>query len=261
LEINFEEIAISLATSTVTLGVIVYIFKNVIINKITASIKHKYDTRLAELESTLKNNNNEVDTLRNNILSGVNTRNKLLHEARINAVNVLWSNVQELKKNPLVLQTMLSIPDNTKDKNIFIHDVFSKISLDDETIRIDKSNLVKPYISKYGWALFEAFCAIHILPYLQIKYILIDTNGEVDFLSNLVATVSEALPNRQEYLQKNGLRGIPFVISELENILLDELQSILDGTNDDHKHILAIEKINKLTNETNIQKLNADKKS
>lgn len=239
---------IGIYTAITALGYL--LFKNAIKSKIDASIKYTYNERLTRLEAELKNYNDESSTLRNNILLGLNSRNKLLHEARINAVNELWGTVQKLKKNPLVLSTILTIPNDSKGKNVVIREIFSKITLDDDTVNIDKANLAKPYISKYGWALFEAYSAVHVLSYMQVKILLIDTDSDVDILSSLVKTVSEALPNRKEYLQENGLQGIMPLIPELETALLDELQSILDGTIDDEKHMSAIKNISESANLT-----------
>lgn len=255
--------------TTSAFAALLWIGRKWLITRLTESIKHDYDKNLELLKSQLRQNEEalnfalktktlEIEALRNMALSNIMNSQTALNERRITAIEMLWKAVTDLAKLKVSVQVMKSInveevekQSNRKDKNVqaFL-DTVGKIAGDINIQDLPKNNAqdARLFVSPYAWSLYSAYSAIVYRAYLQLD--LLKRGLETKFLNDehVLKLVELVLPHQKTNISKYGADASYYLIDEIEELLLKELQNISRGDVYDSENV---ERANKILEQVN----------
>ncbi len=250
MNISFLDILVTSIGSTVLLGFSVFLFKNMLIERLKASVQHEFNEKLTILQDSLKKKSEELNYLRSNLLNGVSERQKLLYSEKIKSVNTIWDNINALASGKKVAIQAISVnyeeslkrsKDDSKVQDFF------KTTFPDKAIQefnIADAYSTRPYLSEYAWVLFKAYSSIIAAYLIRIEILKIGVDIDLGDSESTLTIVKAALPEHTTYIDKHKMNGAYYFLEELESRLLMELKAILEGTEDDTKHLITITSLN-----------------
>lgn len=251
----------SAGISTFVIGAIAFLSKEFIRNKLLYSIKHDYDEKLEALKSDLKMKEHELTSLSSGALSGISFRKNELYKLQIIAVQKLWDEVIGLSKAKGIASIMRAVPfdkiapmteHDEKARNMF-KDLGA--SFDIHAYDFSNAEKIRPFVSPLAWAFFSAYKAIILNDVIKHQMLVIGLNKDI-FKDNITLTnlVNVALPEYAEYIDANKNLSLYDLLDILEKRLLQELNRILKGKDNDHDAVeqsadilKAVEKFSKET--------------
>lgn len=235
-------------TTTSALAIIVWLAREAITARLTKSVQHEFDRKLAvirsdltaseeRLKATLREREAEISALRSGALSSLASRQAATDKRRLEAVDQLWEAFNSYSKARAIATTMsvVNFEEMAKatENNAKARQLFETIGggFDHASIDYDSANKARPFVSAMVWAVFKAYSAVVMNSVMQ-WHILKTGLGAVKFanhelIKNLIVAV---LPHYEEYLGKVGAQGYFYALQELEDRLIKELQEMLVGT-------------------------------
>ena len=241
-------------STTFIFALVLYLSKNLIITRLSNSVKHEYEKKIEEIRSDLRKREDilkekigEKLSLINNSLSSISNNHNLYQERKIIAVEKLWQAIIDLSLAKYNAQVVSKLNVKEIEKSLKTDPIKSKRYLDELTkvtnifdIKdLPKNNIhaMRPFISPLAWALYSAYSAIIYRSCLQIEILKagLDTKYLNDErVANLIKAV---LPHQQPVLDKFGLDASYYFLEELEQMLLKELDCILSGKEYDKENL------------------------
>ena len=220
-----------------------WLSRNLIKEFLTNAIKHDYKIKFEELKSEMKEKETEIALLRNGVLEGITSKQSKLYKYQINAVKNLWNEVSLLGKAKNISIMLSSLPFNKlyplTEKDERIRTIFKSMGsgFDINTYDFNVAKKNRPFISPLAWAYFNAYQSIILNDVTKLKILEIGAGGEVfnkenNLLSNLVKS---ALPEHSENIDKNINQSFTYLLDELEDKLLCELNNIIEGKTNDQE--------------------------
>ena len=260
---------------TITIWSVLFVGRNWLKTKIVAGIEHNFNSKLEELrsehrkfeetfKSELRSKESEISTLREAVITGRNQRQALVDKRKIQAVENLWKGVIELKRFHGVAAMMAVINyENVvaeAPKNPKMRKMFETINSKSPNIEDYDTNLPaneRPFVSPLAWAYFSALQAIVIIAYMRAKTLESGIDGAEKFINEDAAKnlVKIALTHRSAYIDERGAYSFYYLIEELENELLNELNKVLDGKLVDRENIHQAAEIMKAVKEVSADKM------
>jgi hypothetical protein len=253
---------ISLAVSVGT-PVAIFAGRNWLKARIERGVQFSFDNKLENLraqlrrneeafKTDLRNKESEIALLRSSVLSGSVGRQSLLDKRRFEAVEKVWTAINDFAQLK-GLSAMMSVVNfealakRTRDPNIQMFlDVMGAGAPDVKNAK-DISQLKnvardeRPFLPELAWAYFSAYTTIlfgNLLRYMVLKTGL---PGVAEVLTNEPAKkiLKAALPHQSTFIDKHEPGAYHHLLDELEMLLLAELRKILEGEEADRA---AIEK-------------------
>jgi len=224
----------ALSTST-ALAVILWLSRNLIITRLTNSVRHEYDEKIERLKADLKAKDSKIDALRNGVLSGISNRQTIIFNKQIDATEKLWSAVLELSPAKAIASTIANTPfdiiEESAKSDSRIRELFSDIhNVELKDILTPQALQVRPFLSPLTWAYFSAYQAILVNSVLKIKMFQIDVSIEkFKDTEHIIKLIEVVLPNRVEYIKKHGANASFFLLEELENNILKTFEMLFEG--------------------------------
>ncbi|WP_108063755.1 hypothetical protein [Poseidonibacter lekithochrous] len=252
MEINLVEvIGTSIGLSVLIISGLLFIFKTVIKEFFTNSIKHDYDIKLEVLKSELTQNENDLKALRESALEGVSKRQSILYKKQIQSVEILWKDVIILSKYKYISSLINSLnfekASVLAEKDTKIRDTFKMIEgeYNIKTVDFFAGENVKPFISELGWAYYKAYKLIIQNDMLKFEILKIGLNEESLYnnktLENLlIATI----PEKKDLIINKTITS-HYLFEILEEKLLRELKKFLKGEENNKESIELASKIMK----------------
>ncbi|MCM8528441.1 MAG: hypothetical protein NE327_18095 [Lentisphaeraceae bacterium] len=80
-------------TSTGLLAIFLFFARNLIITRLTASVKHEYDQKLETFKSEIRATETDVKELQTGALENSKHRSAIIYSKELDAVDGLWSTV------------------------------------------------------------------------------------------------------------------------------------------------------------------------
>jgi len=254
--------------SAVLVGLAIFFFKGLLTTRLTNAVKHEFNTKLTKVNSKLRTQESEIGAMRNGALDSVIHKQNILYENRVNAVDLLWENVLALAPAKFTSQTLTSFHyDNVMkeaEHNSKLQDFFKMIDGNkDETkdlsfLKIDKALTARPYLSELVWSLFKAYSTILSTNVTRMELIKIGVNINFTKEESTLNLVKLVLPHQTDYINKNGLEVLHYLLEELEQNILNELRKILDGKEADKESIERSSLINKAIKEATKEDISAE---
>jgi hypothetical protein len=241
-------------TTTALLSLIIWLSRNLIITRLTNSVRHEYDEKLESIKAELRKNEQEfkaelkiketqIDALRSGALSGLSNRQNAIFVKQVEAIENVWDSFNSLGQAKLVSNQMAVIKFEFAAKAAAtdpkVRELFSIIGkIDLEKIETKKAQMARPFISPLSWAYFSAYQAIvtHAVAKVQMLKLGLD---QVDIIDNknVLKLVKTALPHQILYIDKYGVEALHHLLDELEEKLLMSFQSMLKGEELSEEHI------------------------
>lgn len=239
---------------TALIWVVVFCCKNFLVANIKSSVEHEFNAKLANLQSELRSKETEISTLRDVVLTGRNQRQALVDKRRIEAVDSLWKGVVELQRFKTISKAMVSINMETaaieaaKDLNVRkFFEAINKLAPAIETLKPSTASSERPFVSPIAWAYFSALQTILYGAFHRAKAL----EFGVKDINKLMNTEHEkkllkaALPHQKEFIDEYDATAYFYLIEELEESLLKELNNIMDGKSNDRDTLKLAAEIQK----------------
>jgi hypothetical protein len=226
-----------------------------ILAHITNSVQHGFNVELEKvrtelraseerLKSELRDKEAEISSLRANVLSGSASRQALLDKRRFEAVERVWTAVNDLApvKNISRSLTVLNMKEVAKE----VHDprmqrVLS--TLDTMAPPPEKWKNVardeRPFLPDLAWAYFHAYQTTILAAYIRFAAFKTGLEDPDRYLSfdNLRNVLKAALPHQSKWIDQNEPETYYYLLEELEPLLLAELRKVLDAKETDQASI------------------------
>ena len=141
-----------------------------------------------------------------------------------------------------------------------VRQLFEKIGggLDLKSLGTIDAQKARPFVTPMAWATYSAF--LTVVTHAVARWNIIQGGlGNVDFFKteSINMLLKKVLPHQAAYIDKYGPDGYHHLLEELENKLLQELQSILTGAETDKDSVRRAADIIKLSNDVLTQANNA----
>lgn len=222
-------------SSTSILAILIFCSKKLIVTRLTNAVKHEYDSKLELLKGDLSKKEQEINSIRNVGLSGLQQRQSLLFERQLGAIELLWSSTCKLSHGIAVSKMMLRVKTDEVSKSIEqdqkLQEFFKMIAMHVNMDKLGEINPTpaRPFVSKLAWAYYSAYSSIIYHYVLQAK--LFENGIGQDFLDkdNITTLVRAALPHQNKFIEEFGADSFGHLLEELQGKILEEIDAMLSG--------------------------------
>lgn len=178
----------SAGASAALAGVLVYLSRNWLSERLRHSIKHEYDLKLTHLNNELKaESERNVILLKSSIESeaekvrlanaSISQTQKLSIEKKLSAIETLWEGVLAARKNIPVVMGFIDILTEDEYSSMKDHRDFQAMVGELSTQKmtqmyednVGSRERVRPYVGEYTWALVSTYQAIILRTALLIQ--------------------------------------------------------------------------------------------
>ncbi|MDR6503548.1 hypothetical protein J2785_006741 [Burkholderia ambifaria] len=248
-----QTVLTSSVVTTALLAALGWLCRELIQNRLKAAVEHEFNRKLAALQSELRSSEEnfkaelrakeaQIQSLQSGALSAMAGRQMAVDKRRLEAIDQLWSAVNDLSKARGIAWTTSIIKFDEVSKQIAtdpkLQEAFK--SFGEIDIRADLKEeawKARPHVSHLAWAYFAAFRSIVALSlsrlYLLQRGLPVDITDHV----KVVDMVKVALPHRVAYVEEHGAPALPWLLDELETSLLNEFARMMSGTESDRESV------------------------
>jgi hypothetical protein len=250
----------------------VFIGRNWLKASIERAVQHRFDEKIEALrtelrkgeetfKSELRLKETEIAALRDGILNGRAQRQALFNQRRMQAVERVWSAINILAPFRVVSEFMARInfsvvaEEAAGDRRIQeFAAMITKNVPDMKTFEIPAKN-EQPFVSALAWAYFSAYQMVVLAAYMRAKVLEFGLNNAAKLFNNepIKALLKAALPHQSEYIDQYDASAYHFLLDELQERLLAELQKMLRGEDQDAASVAQAAIIMKLVGEVRAQ--------
>jgi len=242
---------ISTFSTTGLITLLAWLFRQIILTRLKASVQHEFDEKLETLRADLRKSEEsfkadlraketEIDALRSGALSGLASRQAALDKRRLEAVDQLWASTIALGPFKMATSLMAGVQfDKALElaaQHQNVRDFFGTLGASFDPLKFTTADAQKarPFVSEISWALFAAYHAIIGHAVVQLQMLKLGLKS-ADLLDTKIVTklVTAALPQHTAYLEKYGPNGYYYMIEPLEAELLQELRRMMRGEESD----------------------------
>ena len=168
---------LSTLVTTALLSLLLFFSKNLILTRLKASVEHEFDAKLERVRADLRKSEEvfkadlrakeiQIEVLRSGALSGMASRQSLVDQRRLEAVEQLWDGIEKLAPLKMACAMMATV-DFTKSLKWAAQEpkgreFFTQIGTSVDPSKFPKTDAHKarPFVSEIAWALFAAYQAI-----------------------------------------------------------------------------------------------------
>lgn len=179
--------------------------------------------------------------LRTAVLTGSASRQALLDKRRFEAVEKVWTAINDLAQLRSLSATMAILNYKVIAKEADTPKMQEFLSVIGATAPTDINQLKnvardeQPFLTELAWAYFHAYRSIlymNLARYTALKNAISaqDSDPEKYFsIENLREILKAALPHQSKFIDENDPGAYYYLLEEIEDCLLAELRKILDG--------------------------------
>lgn len=228
----------AIATSSL-LALVAFLARNLVIERLKNAIKHEYDSKITKLKADLESKQKDIDAIRNGTLSNMSQRQGLLYKRQLQAVEKLWDAVLALSPAKAMSMTLITInyenaleaaANDEKARQMF--ETLSPIDIAD--IPRDGALRERPFLSPLAWAYYAAYEAIVIHAAIKMHLLKKGLNTkEIIQSEHVEKLIRVALPSFSEYVDQYGPDGFHHLLELLESKILESMDLMLDGKDND----------------------------
>ena len=234
-------------------GIALFVGRNWLKAWIQSDVEYRFNSRLEdlraelrrseeELKSQLRIKETEITALREGVLSGRTQRQALVDKRRIEAVDKVWNGIVALSSYKglsasvavLNVDALARRSDDPKIK-LFITAVATAVKRDPEALSNNPAANERPFVSALAWAYFTAYLTIVTISFASLKLaeVGVPNLSELFAKDNIRNLLKAALPHRSEFVDRHEPNAYYYLLDEIEQNLLTELQKILRGEDQD----------------------------
>ena len=236
-------------TSTTLLAAALFMSKSWLMTRLAKSVQYDYDKKIEALKSDLKIKETEINALRNGALTGLVDRQKVLYEKKVQAVELVWTNVITLAPAKLASNALTAVNYEyalkEAENDPKIREFFKSIGPDSahEYIKDTAALSARPFLSELAWALFSAYSSILSTAVIRLEILKIGVNQDFTKEGSVLKVVKLALPNYKNYIDEHGVDGLHHLLEILETSILTELKATLEDIDSDQSNVERAAKI------------------
>jgi hypothetical protein len=240
-----------LAIASIVISVVaplgIYVARHWIIARISKGIQHNFDLQIEEVraefrkseerfKSALRDREAEIATLRSNVFAGSAARQALLDKRRFEAVEKVWTAVNDLAQLK-ALSAMMAVLNfravakeagNPKMQQFL--SVIGSTAPDFQKLK-NVARDERPFLPEIAWAYFAAYTTILYASLARFMVLKTGVSEPEKFLTNDAAQkiLKAALPHQSKFIDENEPEVYHYLLEEIEGYLLIELRKILEG--------------------------------
>ena len=251
--------------STSGLAVVLWLGRNLIAARLTKSVEHEFNIKLEEikaeqrrseesLKSELRAKEAQIAALQSGALTAMASRQQALDRRRLESIDQLWASVMALAPARTIATIMVSIKfeeaAKEAERNPQARKLFETMSfgMDPKDLDTSSAQKARPFLSPVVWATFSAYMAVCMHAAMRMM-VLRYGMGAKDFADNdsIKKLIVASLPHYKEYIEEHGPAVYNYVLDALESKLLQDIQSMLKGSEVDREAIAQAAEIVKLS--------------
>jgi hypothetical protein len=231
-------------TTTSLFAAIIWFGRQSISEWLTNSLRLKFDREIETFKSSLKLKETQIEALRAGALSSVLNRQNLLYEKQLNAVEVIWQSVIDLRsaKHISSIMNIINFDEAIKDTstNQETRQAFELMggNFNFKTINFKDAAFVRPFVTPLTWAFYSAYQSI--ITHALVKYKVLISGLNLKKIANstdISNLLKVALPYQKEYIEQNKDLSFHYLLEELESKILDEIKLMLKGDEADKESV------------------------
>lgn len=233
-------------STTALFSFTLWLFRNLIKTRLVNAVKHEYDAKIENLKTELRKSEevfkaelrvkeSQMEALRSGALSSIATRQQLVFERQLKAIEGIWESVILLGRPRLAsyILAVINIESAAKEskENDLVRGFFSKFSINDlNGLNSDAAIRCRPFAYPLSWAYFSAYQAIVMQGVLVLKMLSEGIYNE-KFIKTEVTKklVLAALPHQEEFINERGVHAVYYLLDELQDRLLLSFQLVLNS--------------------------------
>ena len=230
-------------------------FKTSITTWITKGIEHDFEVKLENLRATLRTSEEqfksalrdketEIDALRNNVLSGTAGRQTLLDKRRFEAVEKIWTAVNDVAQLKIISQTMALLDQDviakqTQNQNVQLFLEAMDTTASDSLQLKNLARYDRPFVPEIAWAYFSAFNAVLFFNLARLKVLRSGVQNPQSLMNteHIKKVLKAALPHQAPFIDEQDPSLYHYLLDDIEDKLLIELREVLDGKETDKSQI------------------------
>ncbi|MCA3269979.1 MAG: hypothetical protein INF44_06495 [Thalassospira sp.] len=232
---------------TILLWVLIFCARNFILAKIKASVEHEFNAKLELLKSELRSKESKISYLYEAVLTGRNERQAIVNKRKIDAVDNIWKSVIDLERFKPLARAMSKINleyaeseealGNPNVRKFF--EQINKLAPENETLKPCRASNERPFISAAAWGYFLALQTVLYGSFLRANMLKFGLPNSSKWMDNESEkrVLKAALPHQKDYIDTYDPLTYFYLVEELEEKLLKELNNILDGKSSDDEDI------------------------
>lgn len=241
-----------------------WILNKIVSPRLQRTFEYKLDTRLIEFQTDLENSHKRefeeqrlrmVDefnkqnlvfsTLNSSVLSDLNNRQSVLHSKRIESTQELWIIAVEVSSNQRNVSTLATIHYDEflkrKQKNRAEFELILGFFSEPEPDKLNNlrhaAEKLKPFIDDNIWDIFDALWMVFALADLRYEEAKLDATGLFENNIYLQEAVLKVLPDKRDFVEKFGEKGIYSLVQDLKNQLFFVIQKTVNVVHDDYSNL------------------------
>ena len=226
-----------------------------ILERVKRSIGHTFDEKLESLraefrkseeqfKSDLREKESEISVLRHSVLSGSAGRQAHLDKKRFEAVEKIWTAVNDMAPLKPLSAFMAILKFDVVAKQVAdpkMQTFLSMIGAGSPDLAQIKNVArdERPFLPDLAWAYFSAYQMILYSNHLRYKILKTGLDEPQKFISSDPARtiLKAALPHHSKWIDENDAGAYHSLLEELESNLLAELRKILEGKEADQEAV------------------------
>lgn len=208
------------------------------------------------LKSELRAKEAEFSSTLDKVLNRVGTRQALIDERRLKAVEAIWTSLKIARQFKGIASTLgiLNLPAVSAEslRNPRMREFAAAFLTSDpqEQLRNHDGFLERPFISDPAWAYFSAYYTIIITSVAHMKVLSIGAKlDEIIDTEPVSKILIAALPHRTDYIEKYGFTAFHHLLEELEEKVLEELRKALAGQEADEADVRRASEVRSMLEE------------
>jgi len=254
-----DQLAIVSIILWVLVPLVVFLARNWLVTWITKGVQHRFDIELEKVRSELRDKEGEISTLRNNVLSGSASRRSLLDKRRFDAVERVWTAVNDMAQLKTLSSMMAIVNFKAVAKDIdhpSIDNLLTMLGSATPDLKDLKKNVARdeqPFLPDLAWAYFAAYRSILYGTYMRYAALKNKMRDTEKYLTSdgTRKILKAALPHQSKFIDENEPETYHYLLEEIEGYLLNELRKILEGRDADQAAAQQAKEIMKAVNEGN----------
>jgi hypothetical protein len=212
------------------------------------------------LKSDLRTKEAEISTLRDGIISGRAHRQAAIDRRRLEAVERIWRRVSTTLvpyKSAVLWMKIFNLNAVAKmtPKDDGFRKVFEIVSthIPEDDTKVNDVSAERIFISPLAWAYFSAYQAIMYVSYAQVRVLAAGIKVTSDFFDfkEVDRVLKAALPHHASYIDQHSSATYQYLLDELEESIIKELTTMLEGHQYDQAEIQHSKEIMREVNKAN----------
>jgi hypothetical protein len=255
---------------------VVFASRNWIASWISKRVQHGFDVRIENiradlrtseerLKSDLREKEAEITSLRTSIFSGSAARQTLLDKRRFDAVEKIWTAVNDSTQLKLLSATMSglkyeAIAKKSNDPRMQQFITLIGTGAPDPKSLKNIARDERPFVPEIVWAYYSAYSTILTFNLMRFETLKIGIGDPQKFLSadSIKNVLKAALPHQAQFIDEQDAGAYYYLLDELEAKLLGELRKILDGKEADQAAAQWATELTRFLNKANAEQAAAN---